>query len=144
MKNFALNFFKLIGIMFISISLKNALQIFLGTLTNYSEVTKPYRLVNINNRITFDTKISHLKLIFLYDFILFASIAYFWLFLILYLLVKKFGNKLWIHFSYTILIYIFTITYFYPFNYNIIFIFITIILGYANWYLFKKWIDFSL
>ena len=129
--------------MFISISLKNVLQIFLGTLTNYSEVTKPYRLININNRITFDTKISHLKLIFLYDFILFATIAYFWLFLILYLLVKKFGNKLLIHICYTIFVYIIIITYFDPFHYNIIFIFVCIILGYVNWWMFKKWIKFE-
>ena len=143
MKNLVFNLLKLIGIMYISISLKNLLQIFFGTIIKFDGVTKPYRLININNRSNLEAKINHLKLIFLYDYILFAFIFYLWIFVILLFLIKKFGNKLWIQISYSLSIYLLAITYYDPFHYNILFILIAIFLGYANWWLFKKWINFD-
>lgn len=143
MKNLIFNLFKLIGIMYISISLKNFLQIFLGTLTNYDGVTKPYRLINLNKQPTFELKKSMIELIFLYDYILFIVIFYIWFFLILFFLTKKFGNKLWIHISYSLCIYLLAITYYDPFHYNLLFIVISLFLGYTNWWMFKKWIKFD-
>ena len=140
---FIKNIFKLIGIMYISISLKNLLQISIGTLTNYSEVTKPYRLINLTKRSNFEARLNHLKLIFLYDYLLFALIAYLWLFIILYLLVAKYGNRLGIHICYIILVYLIVVTYFDPFKYNILFMLISLMLGFSNWWLFKKWIRFN-
>ena len=140
MKNLIFNVFKLIGIMYISISLKNLLQIFLGYLSIENDI-KIYKIYNIKNTVYSLEYI--FQLIIIYDYFIFAIIAYFWVFIILFFLTKKIGNKLWIHISYSLSIYLLAITYYDPFHYNILFIFITIFLGYVNWWLFKKWIKFD-
>ena len=140
MKNLIFNVFKLIGIMYISISLKNILQIFLGYLSIENDI-KIYKIYNIKNTVYSLEYI--FQLIIIYDYFIFAIIAYFWVFIILFFLTKKIGNKLWIHISYSLSIYFLAITYYDPFHYNILFIFITIFLGYVNWWLFKKWIKFD-
>jgi hypothetical protein len=140
MKNLIFNVFKLIGIMYISISLKNILQIFLGYLSIENDI-KIYKIYNIKNTVYSLEYI--FQLIIIYDYFIFAIIAYFWVFIILFFLTKKIGNKLWIHISYSLSIYLLAITYYDPFHYNILFIFITIFLGYVNWWLFKKWIKFD-
>ena len=140
MKNLIFNVFKLIGIMYISISLKNILQIFLGHLSIENDI-KIYKIYNIKNTVYSLEYI--FQLIIIYDYFIFAIIAYFWVFIILFFLTKKIGNKLWIHISYSLSIYLLAITYYDPFHYNILFIFITIFLGYVNWWLFKKWIKFD-
>ena len=140
MKNLIFNVFKLIGIMYISISLKNILQIFLGYLSIENDI-KIYKIYNIKNTVYSLEYI--FQLIIIYDYFIFAIIAYFWVFIILFFLTKKIGNKLWIHISYSLSIYLLAITYYDPFHYNILFIFITIFLGYVNWWLFKKWINFD-
>ena len=140
MKNLIFNVFKLIGIMYISISLKNILQIFLGYLSIENDI-KIYKIYNIKNTVYSLEYI--FQLIIIYDYFIFAIIAYFWVFIILFFLTKKIGNKLWIHISYSLSIYLLAITYYDPFHYNILFILIAIFLGYANWWLFKKWIKFD-
>ena len=140
MKNLIFNVFKLIGIMYISISLKNILQIFLGYLSIENDI-KIYKIYNIKNTVYSLEYI--FQLIIIYDYFIFAIIAYFWVFIILFFLTKKIGNKLWIHISYSLSIYLLAITYYDTFHYNILFIFITIFLGYVNWWLFKKWIKFD-
>ena len=140
MKNLIFNVFKLIGIMYISISLKNILQIFLGYLSIENDI-KIYKIYNIKNTVYSLEYI--FQLIIIYDYFIFAIIAYFCVFIILFFLTKKIGNKLWIHISYSLSIYLLAITYYDPFHYNILFIFITIFLGYVNWWLFKKWIKFD-
>ncbi len=126
--------------MYISISLKNILQIFLGYLSIENDI-KIYKIYNIKNTVYSLEYI--FQLIIIYDYFIFAIIAYFWVFIILFFLTKKIGNKLWIHISYSLSIYLLAITYYDPFHYNILFIFITIFLGYVNWWLFKKWIKFD-
>ncbi len=135
MKNLIFNVFKLIGIMYISISLKNILQIFLGYLSIENDI-KIYKIYNIKNTVYSLEYI--FQLIIIYDYFIFAIIAYFWVFIILFFLTKKIGNI-----SYSLSIYLLAITYYDPFHYNILFIFITIFLGYVNWWLFKKWIKFD-
>lgn len=129
--------------MYISITIKNILQIFLGTLFNYSEVAKPYRLINLNKEPTFELKKSMIELIFLYDFILFVLAGYFWVYVILYIIIALRGNKSWVHLLFFSTTYMITVTYFDPFNYNIFFIIIVIILGYVNYLLFDKWVKFE-
>ena len=143
MKNSILNIFKLIGVMYVSISLKNLLQILIGTLTNYSEVAQVYRLVNLQKETSFENVIRLFYILLVYDYLIFTVLFYFWIFVILFFLTKKFGNKLWIQISYSLSIYLLAITYYDPFHYNILFILIAIFLGYANWWLFKKWINFD-
>ena len=140
MKNLIFNVFKLIEIMYISISLKNILQIFLGYLSIENDI-KIYKIYNIKNTVYSLEYI--FQLIIIYDYFIFAIIAYFWVFIILFFLIKKIGNKLWIHISYSLSIYLLAITYYDPFHYNILFILIAIFLGYVNWWLFKKWIKFD-
>lgn len=143
MTNSIQNFFKLIGIMYISISLKNLLQITFGTLTGYSGVTKPYRLINLNDRSNLEAKLIHLKLIFLYDYILFALFFYFWIFAFLLLCIRHYGNRLKIHILYFLIVYLLVITSIDPFHYNFLFILIMLIVGYANWWMFRRWIKFK-
>lgn len=142
MKKFILNIIKLIGVMYISITLKNILQIFFGTLTNYSEVAQIYRLVNLQKETSYENVVRLLYILFAYDYLIFGVLFYFWFFIILYFLIKKFGNKLSIHIFYILFIYFTIITYFDPFHYNVLFILTSICLGYANWWMFKKWINF--
>ena len=129
--------------MYVSISLKNLLQILIGTLTNYSEVAQVYRLVNLQKETSFENVIRLFYILLVYDYLIFTVLFYFCIFVILFFLTKKFGNKLWIQISYSLSIYLLAITYYDPFHYNILFILIAIFLGYANWWLFKKWINFD-
>lgn len=133
---------KLIGIMYISITLKNVLQVLLGTLSNYSEVPQVYRLVNLEKEISWSNKLGLLEVLSIYDYILFASFAYSMIYLVLYLISSLIGNKLWFQIAYTVIIYLLTIFYFDHFKVSFLFIIIALFLGYANWWMFKKWIKF--
>lgn len=138
-KIFSLNILKLIGIMYISIGLKNILQLLLGTLFNSEHDAKVYKLINLDMRSTLSTKLGLIELMLIYDFIVFVFIAYLWIYLILYLVVNLIGNKLWFQLLCPVTFY-FTTILFIEFNPNILFILITLILGFSNWWLFKKWI----
>ena len=138
---FLKNVFKLIGIMYISIGLKNILQILFGTLFSSETDIKVYKIYSfVESVYSIDFII---KLILLYDFFIFVVLAYFWIYLLLYFIIAKFNNKLWLHISFTFIVFILIITYFDPFHYNILFYIITVILGYLNWWLFKKWLKFG-
>lgn len=141
-KIFIINMFKLIGIMYISISLKNFLQLILGTLLNFEHDAKAYKLLNLGMRSSFESKVGLIQLMLIYDFIIFVLIAYLWIFLLLYVLVVIFGNKLWLHISYAVLVYLITILFFDHFHPNALFVLITIFLGYTNWWMFERWIKF--
>ena len=71
MKNLIFNVFKLIGIMYISISLKNILQIFLGYLSIENDI-KIYKIYNIKNTVYSLEYI--FQLIIIYDYFIFAII----------------------------------------------------------------------
>lgn len=138
-KIFITNILKLIGIMYISISLKNILQILFGTLSNSDHDIKLYKLINLRDE-TYYSNLLTLKIILGYDFILLVILLYFWLYFLLYLIISLKGNKLWLQLFYPLIIYLITILVFDHFHPNILFIFIVIFLGYANWWMFKKWI----
>jgi hypothetical protein len=139
---FIINMFKLIGVMYISIFLKNILQLFLGYLFSTDTDIKIYKVYDIKkSSYTLDYVI---ELMLLYDFFIFVTIAYLWIYLSLYLIITLIGNKLWFHIIYTIVIYLITILFFDHFHPNILFIIITILLGMLNWYLFKRWIKFNI
>jgi len=135
------NLLRLVGIMYIAIIVKNILQLLFGYLSNSESDIKLYKLYNLQ-----ESNYSYaflIQLIFIYDFIFVAVFVYFPLYLILFLIVKVYGNKFWFQILYILVIYILTIYYFDNGNVNIFFIIITILLGILNWYLFKKWIKFS-
>jgi hypothetical protein len=138
--NDIINIFKLIGIMYISISLKNILQILFGTLFGYSGIAESYGLINLKQYLSFEAKINIISIMMIYDFTLFTLLFYFWLFLLSYLVFALIGNKLWFHIVYSIVIYLLIIFRFDNFRLNILFIIITIILGCANWWMFKKYL----
>lgn len=129
---------KLIGIMYSAIIVKNIFQLILGYLSDAENDIKLYKLYNLQ-----ESSYSYgflFQLIFIYDFLFLAVTFYFPIYLILYLAVIRFGNKIWIQIFYIFAIY-FTIVYFFDkSNFNYLFIFIVILIGLLNWYSFKKWI----
>lgn len=127
------NTVKLTGIMYIFLIVKNIFQILFGLLTSYTEV-EPYTIYNIKQS-TFS-----LANIIFYDFFAFVMMIYLWAFLLLYLIILEYKNKMWIHMLYSVIIYLLAIFTFNKGEINDFFIFISILLGILNWYLFKKWI----
>lgn len=130
---------KLIAIMYIFILSKILLQLVFGYVFSIETDIKFYKIYNIQKSIyTVDYV---LLLAILYECIIFV-IAYFLFFSILYFIVVKYGNKLWIHsiyFSSIYIIIIFTINNRMA-DFNIFYLSMMFILGILNWYLFKKWI----
>ena len=133
-------FFKIIGALYISLNLKNFLQILFGTLSNYQEVPQPYRLVNLKSRSSFEAKVSLVKLILVYDYTIFTLLFYLWFFLILFLIITLIGNKLLFQIIYALIIYLLIILRFDNFQFNFLFALIVVIVGYLNWWMFKKFI----
>lgn len=131
------NIFKLIVIMYFGILSKNTLQLILGYLSNSESDIKLYKLYNLQ-----DSNYSYgflLRLIFIYDFLFLAIIFYLPLYLILYLFITAFGNKVWLQIFYPVAIYLLVIYFLGISSFNYLFIFITILVGLLNWCLFKKW-----
>ena len=130
---------KLIAIMYIFILSKILLQLVFGYVFSIETDIKFYKIYNIQKSIyTIDYV---LLLAILYECIIFV-IAYFLFFSILYFIVVKYGNKLWIHSIYFSSIYAIII---FAINnrmddFNIFYLSMMFILGILNWYLFKKWI----
>jgi len=131
---FFVNLLKLISIMYVSIILKNILQILLGTIFNSSKSTG---LINLRNFLGIETLYLNFKFIFLYDFILLVLFAYFWIYLLLYLVVLLIGNKLWFHVIYMLLLFV-LLQLIEQLEFSSLFILIALILGIANWKMFKK------
>ncbi len=125
--------------MYIFILSKILLQLVFGYVFSIETDIKFYKIYNIQKSIyTVDYV---LLLAILYECIIFV-IAYFLFFSILYFIVVKYGNKLWIHsiyFSSIYIIIIFTINNRMA-DFNIFYLSMMFILGILNWYLFKKWI----
>lgn len=129
---------KLIGIMYCAIIVKNVFQLIFGYFSNSESDIKIYKLYNLQaSNYSYNFLI---QLIFIYDFILLAFTVYIFLYLILYLTIEAFGNKLWLQILYIFIIYIITIIIFNQGGFNNLFIIITILLGGVNWFLFKKYI----
>lgn len=131
------NIFKLIVIMYFGILSKNTLQLILGYLSNSESDIKLYKLYNLQ-----ESNYSYgflLRLIFIYDFLFLAIIFYLPLYLILYLFITAFGNKVWLQIFYPVAIYLLVIYFLGISSFNYLFIFITILVGLLNWCLFKKW-----
>lgn len=131
------NIFKLIVIMYFGILSKNTLQLILGYLSNSESDIKLYKLYNLQ-----ESNYSYgflLRLIFIYDFLFLAIIFYLPLYLILYLFITAFGNKVWLQIFYPVAIYLLVIYFLGISSFNYLFIFITILIGLLNWCLFKKW-----
>lgn len=121
--------------MYIAIVVKNILQLVFGYLSNSESDIKLYKLYNLQ-----DSTYSYVflfQLIFIYDFLFLAVSTYLPLYLILFLIVKVYGNKFWLHILYVFGIYMLAIYFFNNGNFNRLFILITILLGTLNWYLLK-------
>ncbi|TQM19078.1 hypothetical protein FB551_3473 [Chryseobacterium aquifrigidense] len=124
--------------MYFGIIAKNLMQLILGYLFNSESDIKLYKLYNLQ-----ESNYSYnflLQLIFIYDFLFLPIIFYLPLYLILYLIITRFGNKFWLHIFYPVTIYLLTIHFLGKSHFNYLFIFITILIGLLNWYSFKKWI----
>ncbi|EFK36212.1 Uncharacterised protein [Chryseobacterium gleum] len=135
------NILKLIVIMYFGILAKNILQLTLGYLSNSENDIKLYKLYNLQeSNYSYDFL---LQLIFIYDFLFLAVIFYLPLYLILYLIVARFGNKVWLQIFYLITIYLLIIYFLGQSNFNYLFIIITTLIGLLNWFLFKKWIKIT-
>jgi hypothetical protein len=129
---------KLIVITYFGILAKNILQSILGYLSNSESDIKLYKLYNLQ-----ESNYSYgylIGLIFVYDFLFLAIIFYLPLNLILYLIIIKFGNKIWLQLFYTLGIYLITIYFFDNGDFNYYFIIIALSMGLLNWYLYRKWI----
>lgn len=136
------NLLKLVGIMYIAIIVKNIFQLVFGYLSNSESDIKIYKLYNLQ-----DSNYSYvflIQLIFIYDFLFLAVSIYLPAYMILFLIIKGYGNKFWIQILYILGIYILTIYFFDHGNFNILFIITAILIGALNWYLFKRWIKFSI
>ncbi|SUX48773.1 hypothetical protein [Chryseobacterium indoltheticum] len=140
---FIVNILKLIGITYISIGLKNILQILFGTVFNAEFDAKSYKLINLGMRSTFETKLGLIEVMLIYDLVIFMLTVYIWFFLLLYFFVQISGNKVWFHIVYMVIIYLTVTLVFDNFKPNFLFILITVILGTANWWMFKKWIKLN-
>ncbi|WP_169236351.1 hypothetical protein [Chryseobacterium antibioticum] len=131
----------LIATMYFGITAKNILQLILGYLSNSESDIKLYKLYNLQ-----ESSYSYgflLQLILIYDFLFLAITFYLPLYLILYLIVVKFGNKIWIQIFYTLGVYLVIVYFFDKNNLNNLFVFITILTGILNWYMFRKWIKIT-
>ncbi len=132
---------KLIAIMYLNIAIKNILQLIFGYLFNSENDIKLYKMYNLQ-----ESSYSYnflFQLIFIYDFLFLAIMLYSPLYLILYILITKFGNKIWLQISYLISIYLLVIFLFDKSSFSYLFIFITILIGLLNWFSFKKWIKIA-
>lgn len=132
------NLYKLVGVTYISICLKNLLQIIFATLFITDGDLHFYSLRDEN---IYSLKTIFLY-IFLYDFLIF-SLFYIAVFFFLYYIIKIFGNKILIHIAYVVLIYSSAMFIREHGNFHIEYIIIPIILGCANWWMVKKWMQLS-
>jgi len=127
--------YKLIGVTYISICIINVLQILFATVFNTDGYLKFYSLREEN---VYSLKLI-LFYILLYDFFI-LFLFYFCIYLLLYYIVKIFGNKIWIQVFYILLIYSAAMFIREHGNFHIEYIIIPVILGFANWWMFKKWV----
>lgn len=140
MKNFTNNLHKIFLITIIFIFIKNILQIFFGVVSN--SPSRPFDVLNIINifKYTKEGLMIYIIYFFLYEIIIFGVTFYIWMFLLLFVLIQKFVNRLSIQILYLLLIYNFAIQIFNDNKVEFYSILTVILLGFSNWWMFKKWI----
>jgi hypothetical protein len=79
----------------------------------------------------------------LYEVIIFGLCFYLWIYVALFFIIKKWGNKIPAQILYMVLIYIFSVQIFNSNKVEFYSTFIVILLGLLNWWMFKKWIKFE-
>lgn len=126
---------KLVAIMYIFILFKNLLQLVFGYLFTSATDIKFYKIYNIQQSI-YSVDIVIILMI-LYECLIYGFI-YFGIFLFLYFIILNYGNNLFIHTIYLIVIYCLVVLA--VGGFNIFYLIIMIVLGILNWMLFKKWI----
>ncbi len=127
--------YKLIGITYFFICFKTLLQILFATVFITDGYLKFYSLREEN---VYSFKYILWFTIF-YDFFI-LSLFYFAIFLLLYYIVKIFGNKIWIQVFYISFIYSAAMFIKEHSVVHLEYFIIPIILGLSNWWIFKKWL----
>lgn len=124
--------------MYCAIFIKNIFQLLFGYLSGAENDIKLYKLYNLQ-----DSSYSYnflIQLILIYDFLLLVIPLYLPIYVILFLIVKVYGNNLWFQVLYVLGIYIVAVCFFDSGKFNILFIIIIVLIGLFNWYAFKNWI----
>ncbi len=129
------NLYKLIGVTYISICLINALQILFATVFITDGYLEFYSLREEND---YSLKII-LFYILLYEFFI-IFLFYFAIYLVLYYIIKIFGNRIWIPIVYIAVIYSYVMFVKEHGDFHIEYVIFPILLGVANWWMFKKWL----
>lgn len=124
----------------IFIFVKNLLQIFFGIIIN--SPAQPFDTLNLINVFNFtkDSFEIYIFYFFLYEIIIFGGAFYLWMYVLLFFIISKFGNRITLQVLYLLLIYIFSVQIFNDEKVAFYPVLIVIILGILNWWLFKKWI----
>jgi len=125
------------------IVIKNILQIFFGVVSN--SPSRPFDNLNIINILNFsnDSFLIYITYFFLYEIIIFGATFYFWMYLLLFVIIKKFGNKISIQILYLLILYCLAIQIFNDNKIEFYSILIVFLLGFSNWMMFKKWMKFA-
>lgn len=130
------NLYKLLIITFLSVIIKNLLQILFAT--SFKSAGE-LRFYNLNQENVYSFKFILFNII-LYDFIL-LFLFYIIMYLILFFVVKDFGNKIWIQILYISIIYLLAMLIKEHGNFYFEYVIISILIGFSNWLMFKKWIN---
>ncbi|CAA7197521.1 hypothetical protein CHRY9293_03586 [Chryseobacterium potabilaquae] len=137
---FTENFYKLLLIVYVFIFSKNILQIFFGIITTSSN--KQYDSLILINPFNFSnsTFIFYLLYFILYELVILGTSIYLPLYILLFFIVRRLGNKISIHILYLLILYCMAI---WLFNVEMdpFCILVIGILGFLNWFLFKKWVN---
>ena len=126
------------------IVIKNILQISFGVISNAP--SKPFDVLNIINiaKYTREGLMIYIIYFFLYEIVIFGTTFYFLMYLLLFILIQKFGNRISIHILFLLLIYNFVIQIFNDDKVEFYSILIVILLGFSNWMMFRKCMKFAL
>lgn len=143
MKKIVNNFPKVLLITVISIVIKNLMQIFLGTITNSKNVIESSLVIVNVSEYSFERFRLLLIGFLLYEVVIFGFLIYFWIYFLLFFIVKKIGNNLYIHILYLLLLYNFFVLLFNNEKIDFYFIIIILIIATLNYKFFKKWIKFE-
>ena len=110
--------------MYCAIFIKNIFQLLFGYLSGAENDIKLYKLYNLQ-----DSSYSYnflIQLILIYDFLLLVIPLYLPIYVILFLIVKVYGNNLWFQVLYVLGIYIVAVCFFDSGKFNILFIIVSL------------------